>query len=161
MASLISNTQAPTSLMSNTSSSMITFGRKQVKHKSNKVTPQDLDANINKCGLPSYSSPTHEKPVQTQNDEKNKFWTNKQEPDKVHLQEELKNNIFHTSTEKARRPEWPKGSIPRTVKKLSWDDEHVEHDRECPTAVLDAGVALTPLDNKRLPGDVVHLQSIS
>ena len=60
MASMMSSLQQPTSLIS--SNSLITFGGKQVKHKSNKVTPQDLDSSaINDCGLPTNSSPVPEK----------------------------------------------------------------------------------------------------
>ena len=64
MASMMSSLQQPTSLIS--SNSLITFGGKQVKHKSNKVTPQDLDSSaINDCGLPTNSSPVPEKSEQT------------------------------------------------------------------------------------------------
>ena len=158
MASLISNAQAPMSLVSNTSSSMITFGKKQIKHKSNKVTPQDLDADINKCGLPAYTSPMHEKQL---NGNANSLWTKDNGKNKAELQEELKKNILHGTKEGSKIPEWPRGSIPRTVKKLSWDDEPIDNDREVPI-VMDVGVALTPLDsNKRIRGDVVQLQSLS
>ena len=166
MASLISMSQSqqPTSLMSNTSVSnlttntstnnMVTFGRKQVKHKSNKVTPQDLEADINECGLPGYSPPQHDN-------------------DRKKLQQQLKTNILHNSNSD-RRLEWPRGSIPRTVKKLSWDDETIDNvhvsmdrlesrDREVPV-IMDVNVALTPLERSkmtRVGGDTVYLESLS
>ena len=164
MASLISMSQSqqPTSLMSNTSvpsnstntNNMVTFGRKQVKHKSNKVTPQDLEADINECGLPGYSPPQHDS-------------------QRKKLQQQLKTNILNNSNSD-RRLEWPRGSIPRTVKKLSWDDETIENvhasmdrletrDREVPV-LMDVNVALTPLErNKttRMAGDTVYLESLS
>lgn len=65
MASMMSTSQPPTSLMS--SNSLITFGGKEnnknrPKNKGNKVTPQDLDsAARNDCGLPKYANADQEK----------------------------------------------------------------------------------------------------
>ena len=147
---------------------MITFGRKQVKHKSNKVTPQDLDAaaaNINECGLPSYTSPTHEKINQ------NIYANSKMVKESLNeksttidafngsdrLQEQLKTNILHGGN---KRLEWPRGSIPRTVKKLSWDDEHINTGEDVRNNVINPDVSLTPMENVNLRGDPVNLDTI-
>ena len=172
MASLISMSQAPVSLQStnslSSSKNMITFGRKQVKHKSNKVTPQDLDvatSNINECGLPSYTSPTHENA--NQNIYANSKLVKEPIKDKStpidafnngsdRLQEQLKTNILHGGN---KRLEWPRGSIPRTVKKLSWDDEHITSD-DVKNNVINPDVSLTPMEPSHLRGDVVNLDTI-
>ena len=55
--------------------------------------------------------------------------------DSDQLQQELKTNILQHSNsaihrnDPSKRVEWPRGSIPRSVKKLSWDDETLEHDK--------------------------------
>jgi len=141
MASMMSSLQQPTSLIS--SNSLITFGGKQVKHKSNKVTPQDLDSSaINDCGLPTNSSPVPEKSEQTyqkknysKSSSQNIYANQQIIKDSDQLQQELKTNILQHSNsaihrnDPSKRVEWPRGSIPRSVKKLSWDDETLEHDK--------------------------------
>ena len=106
-------------------------GKKQVWNKSSRVTPADLapPPDINTPGLPASEN----------------------------LQEELKTKIMLSSANK--RTEWPRGSIPRTVKKLSWDDEtEKDRDREVPI-FMDVDVSLTPsINNSRVTGDPVHLQ---
>ena len=119
-------------------------GKKQVWNKSSRVTPADLQQpppDINTSGLPAQQA------QQAQES----------------LQEELKTKILLSSASKqlqpgGRRIEWPRGSIPRTVKKLSWDDEtEKDRDREVPI-FLDVDVSLTPSINTRVQGDPVHLQ---
>ena len=122
-------------------------GKKQVWNKSSRVTPADLPPppDINTSGLPS---------LQGQHG-----LTNTES-----LQEELKTKIMLSSASKqllpaGRRIEWPRGSIPRTVKKLSWDDEtEKDRDREVPI-FMDVDVSLTPsINTTRVQGDPVHLQ---
>ena len=119
-------------------------GKKQVWNKSSRVTPADLQQpppDINTSGLPAQQA------QQAQES----------------LQEELKTKILLSSASKqlqpgGRRIEWPRGSIPRTVKKLSWDDEtEKDRDREVPI-FLDVDVSLTPSINTWVQGDPVHLQ---
>ena len=116
-------------------------GKKQGWNKSSRVTPADLQQpppDINTSGLPAQQA-------------------------QESLQEELKTKILLSSASKqlqpgGRRIEWPRGSIPRTVKKLSWDDEtEKDRDREVPI-FLDVDVSLTPSINTRVQGDPVHLQ---
>ena len=158
LASLISVSQAPTSLVSNVSSvatdpahahtSQLSTFRKgvQVRHRSNKVTPADLEASINSVGLP--------RTVQS--------------PGDTSLQSELKTNILQvTSKESAKRLEWPRASIPRTVKKLSWDDEKEEdvrdrmEDREVTSVMMDVTTAITPeqRNRDRVKGDTMYLHT--
>ena len=134
MASLVS--LPPTSLQSSGSSvtTLTGRGKKQLRNKSNKVTPADLlpPPDINTSGLPSQRSHTVS-------------------PER--LQSELKTNIMLSS----HRIEWPRGSIPRTVKKLSWDDE-TDRDREVPI-FMDVDVSLTPsAKNSRLTRDPIHIK---
>ena len=164
LASLISVSQAPTSLLSNVSSvatdpahahsSQLATLRKgvQVRHRSNKVTPADLEANINSVGLPSLD----------------KARTG-QSPADSSLQSELKTNILQVaSKDSGKRLEWPRASIPRTVKKLSWDDEREEdrvkdrmEDREMTSVMMDVTTAITPEQRgrQRLTGDTMYLQT--
>ena len=117
-------------------------GKKQVWNKSSRVTPADLPPppDINTSGLPAQANTES-------------------------LQEELKTKIMLSSASKqhlqsaGRKIEWPRGSIPRTVKKLSWDDEsEKDRDREVPI-FMDVDVSLTPsINNTRVRGDPVHLQ---
>ena len=159
LASLISVSQAPTSLLSNASvitdpahpSHLATFRKGvQVRHKSNKVTPADLEANINEVGLPSHSPPDKTRTSQGE------------------LQTELKTNILQVaSKDSSKRLEWPRASIPRTVKKLSWDDEREEEvkdrmeDREVTSVMMDVSTAITPeqRSRNRLIGDTKYLQT--
>lgn len=129
MASLVSVPH--TSLLSTGSSVATVSGRgmRSSRTRSNRVTPSELQSlpDINTSGLP---------PQQREE-----------------LQEELKSNILLNSG----RIEWPRGSIPRTVKKLSWDDE-TDRDREVPV-FMDVDVSLTPsVKNCRVRGDPVHLK---
>ena len=119
-------------------------GKKQVWNKSSRVTPADLQPppDINTPGLPALTSLTATES----------------------LQEELKTKILLSSASKqqhqaGKRIEWPRGSIPRTVKKLSWDDEtEKDRDREVPI-FMDVDVSLTPsINTTRIQGDPVHLQ---
>jgi len=144
MASMISTSQPPMSLMS--SNSLITFGGKESnknrpKNKGNKVTPQDLDsAAINDCGLPKSASTIQEKSgqINTKNNinrssSQNIYANQKVFKESDQLQQELKTNILQHSNSHQnnsnKKLEWPRGSIPRSVKKLSWDDETLEHDK--------------------------------
>ena len=116
-------------------------GKKQVWNKSSRVTPADLPPppDINTSGLPAQANTES-------------------------LQEELKTKIMQSSASKqhlqsaGRKIEWPRGSIPRTVKKLSWDDEsEKDRDREVPI-FMDVDVSLTPsINNTRVMGDPVDL----
>ena len=163
LASLISVSQAPTSLLSNVSSvatdpahahssqlATLRKGTVQVRHRSNKVTPADLEANINSVGLPSLD----------------KARTG-QSPADSSLQSELKTNILQViSKDSGKRLEWPRASIPRTVKKLSWDDEREEdrvkdrmEDREVTSVMMDVTTAITPEQRSRLTGDTMYLQT--
>ena len=157
--------QAPTSLLSTVSSvttdpahahsSQLSTFRKgvQVRHRSNKVTPADLEANINSVGLPGLGSDKAR---------------SGQSPGDTSLQSELKTNILQvTSKDSAMRLEWPRASIPRTVKKLSWDDEREEdvkdrmEDREVTSVMMDVTTAITPeqRNRQRLNGDTMYLQT--
>ena len=158
--------QAPTSLLSTVSSvatdpahahsSQLSTFRKgvQVRHRSNKVTPADLEANINSVGLPSLGSQEKARSGQS--------------PGDTSLQSELKTNILQvTSKDSAMRLEWPRASIPRTVKKLSWDDEREEdvkdrmEDREVTSVIMDVTTAITPeqRSRQRLNGDTMYLHT--
>ena len=160
LASLISVSQAPTSLLSNVSSvatdpahaqsaQLSTFRKGvQVRHRSNKVTPADLEANINSVGLPGLG---HDKRTGGS-------------PEDTSLQSELKTNILQVSAkDSAMRLEWPRASIPRTVKKLSWDDEKEEDakDREVTSVMMDVTTAITPdqRSRQRLNGDTMYLKT--
>ena len=66
------------------------------------------------------------------------------------LQQALRDNIFNSSNRDLTRIQWPRNSIPRRVKKLSWEDEYElsrEHgqDRDIST-LTDPNVSVTPLD---------------
>ena len=62
----------------------------------------------------------------------------------TNLQQELKTNILGSNSH-LKRLEWPRASIPRTVKKLSWDDElETTKDGEVST-FMDASVSVTPI----------------
>ena len=62
------------------------------------------------------------------------------------------------SQQHLRRVEWPRASIPRRVKKLSWEDELAQYnsqDREVET-YLDPNVSVTPMgEGHRSMGDTV------
>ena len=123
-------------------------GKKQVWNKSSRVTPADLPPppDINTSGLPAQQAQLAQANTES-------------------LQEELKTKIMQSSASKqhlqsaGRKIEWPRGSIPRTVKKLSWDDEsEKDRDREVPI-FMDVDVSLTPsINTTRIQGDPVHLQ---
>ena len=115
-----------------------------MRHRSNKVTPADLEASINSVGLPRTGL----------------------SPGDTSLQSELKTNILQvTSRESAKRLEWPRASIPRTVKKLSWDDEREEdvrdrmEDREVTSVMMDVTTAITPEQRSRVKGDTMYLHT--
>lgn len=65
-------------------------------------------------------------------------------------------NVLYFS---GRRLEWPRSSIPRTVKKLSWDEELEQcKDREVPI-FMDLNTAVTPESQPAATrvGQAVHL----
>ena len=105
------------------------------RKQQNKVAPLAQATSINECGLPTNPN------IQA-----------KQERTVIHLarrtnlQEELKTNILG-SHHPPKRLEWPHASIPRTVKKLSWDDElECTNDKE-KTTFMDPDVSVTPMSN--------------
>jgi len=75
------------------------------------------------------------------------------------LQAQLRHTIMG-SQQQLRRVEWPRASIPRRVKKLSWEDELAAYnggqDREIST-YLDPNVSVTPMaESHRSMGDTVY-----
>ena len=65
----------------------------------------------------------------------------------VSLQQALRDNIMHNSSRDLNRIQWPRNSIPRRVKKLSWEDEYgtTSRDRDIST-LTDPNVSVTPLE---------------
>ena len=88
---------------------------RQIKPQ-NKVAPLAPSPSMNKCGLPSNPS------NQTQAKHYENVIHNQIMARNTNLQEKLKTNILGSSSH-LKRLEWPHASIPRTVKKLAWDDE--------------------------------------
>ena len=115
----------------------------------NKVAPFKPSASINECGLQS----NHSNSVPANND-RVVVLLNKN----TNLQEKLKTNILGSNSQ-LKRLEWPHASIPRTVQKLSWDDElEKSKDREIIT-FMDPDVSVTPLQPVcRSSGDIVRLK---
>ena len=137
--------------------------RRYLKHKnaSNRVVPIATlnpvpNPSINECGLPSTSKRAKGLPPYKliPRSASTSDLTSKHE----NLQEELKRAILGSHNQ-LNRVEWPRASIPRRVKKLSWDDD-LEHstDREISTYnYMDPNVSVTPMtEAPRSNGDVVY-----
>ena len=70
----------------------------------------------------------------------------------------FKTNILGSNPQ-LKRLEWPNASIPRTVKKLSWNDE-LENTNDNETfTFMNPDVSVTPMENiNRTNGDIVCLK---
>lgn len=71
-------------------------------------------------------------------------------PSEISLQQALRDNILSDSHSRdMTRIHWPRNSIPRRVKKLSWEDEYgtTSRDRDIST-LTDPNVSVTPLENQ-------------
>ena len=71
----------------------------------------------------------------------------------VSLNQMLRDSIVASSSKDLTRINWPRNSIPRRVKKLSWEDEFgtTSRDREISTLMTDPNLSVTPLDNSNQP----------
>jgi len=136
--------------------------RRYLKHKngSNRVVPivinQMPNPDINECGLPT--NPKRTKGLPPYKLLPRSASTSDLTTNHASLQEELKRAILGSHNQ-LNRVEWPRASIPRRVKKLSWDDD-LEHstDRDISTYnYMDPNVSVTPMgEAPRSNGDVVY-----
>ena len=76
-------------------------------------------------------------------------------PDMSNHQQALRDSIFGGTGTDLSRLQWPRNSIPRRVKKLSWEDESYDlgYDRDIST-FTDPDVSVTPLELQLEPSQV-------
>ncbi len=67
---------------------------------------------------------------------------------KTGLQQTLKENIFGNSDLGGSRIEWPRNSISRRVKKLSWEDENADRDISTLTTNPNFSVGIKRIDDE-------------
>ena len=76
-------------------------------------------------------------------------------PDMASNHQALRESIFGGTGTNLDRLQWPRNSIPRRVKKLSWEDESYDYgyDRDIST-FTDPDVSVTPLELQLEPSQV-------
>ena len=107
-------------------------------------TVQPGPPDINQSGLPKVKPPVRPKPAHLLRSAS----TSDLNSSHANLQEELKRAILGSSQTNLPRLEWPNNSLPRAVKKLSWQEEtgEISTDRDISTYnYTDPNLSLTPV----------------
>ena len=122
----------------------------------NPPTVNTISSDINQSGLPKVKPPVRPKPAHLMRSAS----TSDLNTNHANLQDELKRAILGSSQTNINRLEWPTSSMPRSVKKLSWNERgEISTDRDITTYnYTDPNMSVTPAPNLTLAGRDLQYQ---